>query len=533
VVEIIVDRERAVHEKRRWVRLTRTCNNHCLFCLDAEIVGEKIRPGAEIRADIDQGRKDGCQRLILSGGEPTLHPAYLDLVAYGAGQGYAWVQTVTNGRMFSYRSFAARAVRAGLCEATFSMHGHEAKLHDRLVGVEGAFEQALRGMGNLRELGIVVNVDVVLTDLNTPRLPDIIDFFLRFGVREFDLLWMVPFGSAWRNRDELFPDLERALPRLHEAIRLALEAGAVVWTNRLPPPLLEGHEDLIQDPHKLHDEVRGRLPEYKELISSGEPLRCNQQERCRQCPMEGFCRALDGLVREIATGGPAALAVEAGREIAPGMSNLLARASRLRIHARDRERLVEFVGSLERDGQSLELVLDFVPADDDLGFVEGLGERVVRLASGVPAVLEAILAGWKGEVEVELNRATANWLTERMDFIRSQTDRLQFSAEPMASIINPVEALKPLARCGTRLLNLPACFLEGAVSVTEMVPVNIEAAMGATAGDLVAFTDHYIRHGHRTWSLKCGSCPWRGSCPGLPVNLVRAHGFASLYHLPA
>ncbi len=533
MAEIVIDRERAVHEKRRWVRLTRTCNNHCLFCLDAEIVGEKIRPAAEIRADIDEGRRDGCERLILSGGEPTLHPAYLDLVAYGAGQGYAWVQTVTNGRMFSYRSFAARAVRAGLCEATFSMHGHEAKLHDRLVGVEGAFKQALRGMGNLGKLGIVVNVDVVLTDLNIPRLPDIIDFFLRFGVREFDLLWMVPFGSAWRNRDELFPDPERSLPRLHEAIRLALKAGAVVWTNRLPPPLLEGHEDLIQDPHKLHDEVRGRLPEYRDLISSGEPLRCNQPDRCRQCPMEGFCRALEGLVREIAAGGPTALGVEADREIAPGMSNLLARVSRLRIHARDYERLVEFVGSLERDGQALELVLDFIPAHDELMFIEGLGEKIVRVASGVPAVLEATLVGWKGEVEVALNKATADWVAERVDFLCGLTDRLLFSAEPMASILDSSEALKPLAKSGARLLNLPTCLIAGAVSVEEAAPVSIEAVIGLAAGDLAAFTDHYIRHGHRTWSLRCSSCPWRASCPGLPVNMVRAHGFAALCHPPA
>jgi pyruvate-formate lyase-activating enzyme len=528
LVEIIVDRKRAVHEKRRWVRLTRTCNNHCLFCLDSGIVGEKIRAVDEIRAEIDEGRRDGCERLILSGGEPTLHPDYLDLVAYGAGLGYSWVQTVSNGRMFSYSSFAARAVKSGLCEATFSMHGHEAKLHDRLVGVKGAFDQAIKGMDNLRNLGIVVNVDIVLTGLNAEQLPEIVEYFMQSGVREFDLLWMVPFGSAWRNRHELFLEPESALPRLHEAIRRARAAGAVVWTNRLPPPLLEGHEDLIQDPHKLHDEVRGRLPEYMELISSGEPLRCNQPERCRQCPMEGFCRSLESLLCETAEGGPTSLSVNADCQIESGMKKLLAGSSRLRIHARDQKRLAEFIGSLELDGQALILVLDFIPDSDGLDFIAGLGENVVRMASGVPDVLEAILAGWPGEVEVMLNRATEDWVAERIDFICLQTDRLLFSAEPIAT--NPAEALRPLARYGIRLLNLPRCLLAGAVSVDETEPVAVEAVMGLAAGELAAFTEHYISHCHRTYSLRCKNCQWCASCKGLPVNMIRAHGFDALCH---
>ena len=43
---------------------------------------------------------------------------------------------------------------------------------------------------------------------------------------------------------------------LREAVALCQERGAVVWTNRLPPSLLEGCESLIQDPEKILDEVR-------------------------------------------------------------------------------------------------------------------------------------------------------------------------------------------------------------------------------------------------------------------------------------
>jgi hypothetical protein len=151
----------------------------------------------------------------------------------------------------------------------------------------------MQGMEHLESLGVVVNVDVVINALNVRELPGIVGTFLERGIREFDLLWLVPFGRAWENRAELVCDPASAMPPLHEALRLAMEAGATVWTNRLPPALLEGFENLIQDPHKLHDEVRGRAVEFRALLSEGAPMVCREPERCALCFLEGFCDWLE------------------------------------------------------------------------------------------------------------------------------------------------------------------------------------------------------------------------------------------------
>ena len=59
----------------------------------------------DIKVQIVEGRKTGAERLILSGGEPTMHPNFLDFVKLGKRAGYRKVQTVTNGRMFTYPEF--------------------------------------------------------------------------------------------------------------------------------------------------------------------------------------------------------------------------------------------------------------------------------------------------------------------------------------------------------------------------------------------------------------------------------------------
>ena len=125
-----IRRRREAFSNRHWVRLTRTCNSRCGFCLDVEFQNGEMRDDGAVRRDIREGLKQGAEGVILSGGEPTVHPEFLSLVAFAAGQGYRWIQVVTNGRMFAYPDFARQAAEAGLTEATLSIHSHLAEVHD-------------------------------------------------------------------------------------------------------------------------------------------------------------------------------------------------------------------------------------------------------------------------------------------------------------------------------------------------------------------------------------------------------------------
>jgi hypothetical protein len=110
----IAEHEEAAHEQRNWVRLTFDCNDRCVFCLDAHTHDGTVRAREEIKAQILDGRRKGAQRLILSGGEPTIHPDFVDFVRLGRMAGYRKVQTVTNGRMFAYPEFLKKSLDAGL-----------------------------------------------------------------------------------------------------------------------------------------------------------------------------------------------------------------------------------------------------------------------------------------------------------------------------------------------------------------------------------------------------------------------------------
>ena len=287
-------------EKRHWVRLTRYCNQRCLFCLDRFAQTGGVLPLDFLRRDLARGRKRGLRRVVLSGGEPTIHPDFLDIVRMARELGYRHIQTITNGRRFFYPGFLREAAAAGLDEVTFSLHGHTPALHDRLTQVPGSFVQAVSALRSaLAMRGLIVSVDVVINRLNLPVLREHLDFCIGLGVREFDLLALVPFGDAYKNQAELYCDLAASenLAHLHRALELSRRGDLHIWTNRLRPEHLEGFEGLIQPPDKILDELRGRRRIFARYLNSGKTPSC-AGPACAQCFLKDFCADLGALLKD-------------------------------------------------------------------------------------------------------------------------------------------------------------------------------------------------------------------------------------------
>jgi MoaA/NifB/PqqE/SkfB family radical SAM enzyme len=281
--------EGEVYLKKKWIRLTRKCNNCCLFCLDKDAQDGSNVSFRSIQTELLKGIKAGAYRVVLSGGDPTLHPDFTKIVAKAKEMGYRHIQCVTNGRMFSYSNFLRSSIDSGLNEVTFSFHGHHAILHDQLTGVNGSFAQSLRGLRNaLRAKKLIVSVDIVINKLNVRLLDRILDFFINEGVREFDLLQIIPFGRAWDNRKKLLYNIPQVMPYLEKVFRLSNRGDLHIWLNRFPPSFLERYEHLIQNPSKLYEEVGAREVLFNDYINKNVKIPC-YGHRCRYCFLCNFC----------------------------------------------------------------------------------------------------------------------------------------------------------------------------------------------------------------------------------------------------
>ncbi len=521
--------EDAAHEKRNWVRLSYDCNNHCTFCLDTLAHNGTMRSNMDVKVQIVEGRKKGCERLILSGGEPTMHPNFLDFVKLGRKAGYRKVQTVTNGRMFAYPEFLEQAAENGLHEITFSVHGHTAKLHDALVGTPGAFVQETAGLKAALASGrFIVNVDIVINKQNVKHLPEMLETFIGWGVKEFDLLHIIPFGNAWGPaREHLFYDLEGNEEALRKAFEYSRRPDLHIWLNRFPPPYAEGFEDLIQDPYKMNDEVRGRREEFDRYLSVGEKLQCREPDRCKYCYLQQLCDTLDEALDERRAERVEVLRLE---EPAP-VAGSLPPARVVHVVAGDWATARSLAERATADSVWLDLpgYADFsehVAAEGTFA-----GKRVERCWVRTPEELERLLAmDGDFDVAVYLDRALAGALAaletvpSRVVVAQPRYDRVTLNRR------NDVPDLA--AFCATlpahvRTADVPAC-LGG--REPERIASRLDGGMLGPDARIAMprYTERYVADRYLTKSRRCSSCVHDAVCRGVHINYVRAHGYGAL-----
>ena len=284
-------RDKVAQKKKHWVRLTRFCNNNCLFCLDKDAQNGEIISFDKITEDLKKGKKEGALKVVLSGGEPTLHPQIAKIIIEAKKLGYQHAQIISNGRMLSAEEFVKELKNAGLDEITLSLHSHKKEQFEEITQVEGSYLQAMRGLINALKYNFVVSVDIVINKINYKTLKDTLKFFIKLGVSEFDLLHLIPFGSAWLNKDKVYYSPIKAKKYLDKAFKLSKNEGLFIWTNRLPAVYLEGYEDLIQHPAKLKDEMKERGRGFRGYFRNDIFLPCFG-ERCNYCFIAGFCQDL-------------------------------------------------------------------------------------------------------------------------------------------------------------------------------------------------------------------------------------------------
>ena len=504
-------KDAAVFEKRHWVRLTKVCNNRCMFCLDTGAQDGTVVPEDLVRQKIVDGKKNGAQRLILSGGEPTLHKKFTDFVAFGKKIGYSWVQVVSNGRMFSYPKFVVRAVKSGLDEATISMHGHTAKLHDKLVGIPGAFKQSVQGIKNLLALKRVVSVDIVLNKINLPYLYDMLQFFMDLGIYEFDILHLIPFGRAFDEYfEELAYDLEFAAPYLKKALKLKDTPGLVLWTNRLPISFLEGAEELVQDPHKIYDEVLGEREAFKILVKENKEPECLGL-RCPYCPIKGFCDFARAYVHRFFDG-----------------NFRLAEITKPLFDQKD-----DLVKRILKTQQITHLWIK----NADLGFLHEVHDGMVskkysmlwtsspeqaikHLKDKLPVILRldkntiglALSMKWPEHGELILEYPLFERLSEQVELGPDLKQFHDFAVKINAKVKN----------------NLPMCLTQELKIYIEQPVLNLDLLTDDGYINLEKLVGIYIKQENFTKSARCLDCKLNDTCKGLQMNIARQVGLKIL-----
>lgn len=275
-----------------------SCNSHCHFCIDLNKRDVPDKTTQQIVREMVEAKAKGVTYLEMIGGESTIRGDFLPIVRTAKKLGFKDIVVVTNGRMLAYPDFAKATLEAGVTDLVFSIHGHDAKLHDAVTAAPGSFDQLLQAIANVRALGfkrVFGNCTVVKPNMR--HMPDIGRLFLKLAIHHVEFIFVDPnYGGAYSNFTGLVPRISEAAPFMRRTLDVGRAAGVRHWTVRYVP--LCHFTDYLDQISEIREvaifRTRHWAPDFKNDdvgASRGAHGRL-KTERCRGCALWEPCEGI-------------------------------------------------------------------------------------------------------------------------------------------------------------------------------------------------------------------------------------------------
>jgi len=236
--------------ERLELHLTYTCPERCSFCSEDHRM-TRYKPyavtWARVATVLRQQAARGVKNVHFTGGEPTIHPQFVEVLALAKKLGMR-TSIGTIGTMIARRDFAERALPY-LDEALFSLHGPSADVHDAMAGRAGSFEQVCAAITHARALrrDFRAYVNTVVTRESVEVLPETAALADALGAELIVISNLTPEGKGLDAYERLAVPLEtlrRILPTVPSRA-----PRAVVRFFGTPMCLLGEHAFLSNDLH--------------------------------------------------------------------------------------------------------------------------------------------------------------------------------------------------------------------------------------------------------------------------------------------
>ena len=217
-----------------YIQVVRHCNHFCGFCSNPTT--PYTHTFDTMKVLVDDFVERGYFGVILTGGEPSLHPELPKICRYATEQGLH-VRMITNGTRLANKSFAKEMAEAGLKIVHVSIYSVIEEVEDELRGTPGTLPIALKALDNAHEFGIDVNINGVINRLNADHLDLNIRYFIEHHpyIRHFVWNNLDPsMGRAEVNQEQYTPRLADLELSLNRAMRLLHRTGRTFRVEKVP-----------------------------------------------------------------------------------------------------------------------------------------------------------------------------------------------------------------------------------------------------------------------------------------------------------
>lgn len=200
------------------------CNHNCICCpLTTYDRLHKRLSYEEIQKRLDKlSYADSQKHLVISGGEPMLHPQFQRIIEFAGEKGFH-ITVLSNVSLCKDRGFVKELkshIPDGCFDIVTAIHSSVPQIHDSITGIPGSLLDTLEGLDNLVSAKIPVTIKHIFSRKSLGTLIETIQYLEQHFPPQvaFQFSTMDYSGRAMKHIEELFVTIEDIRLQLEKAL---------------------------------------------------------------------------------------------------------------------------------------------------------------------------------------------------------------------------------------------------------------------------------------------------------------------------
>ncbi len=222
------------------IKLGELCNNRCVFCISGHLTSKKSAPlisAEKLKERVTAAHESGARRITLLGGEPTIQPAFREVVRHAVGLGFEEIVIFSNGSRTGHTDLMDEVLASGgRFEWRFSFQGGTREAHERTTGRKGSFNGLLDSLERAAERKQKITINFCVVKQNYESLPHLPELLAPYEISEVHVDMLHP-GDLPEPRKENLGEIMPRYSDLIEPLRLMVRgfpASLAVHIGNLP-----------------------------------------------------------------------------------------------------------------------------------------------------------------------------------------------------------------------------------------------------------------------------------------------------------
>lgn len=244
---------------------------------------------ADVVRIIEEELKSGIDKIVLTGGEPTMNTQLREIVRLIREKGIGTIQIQTNARLLVNKEYLDGLVEAGVNNFAVSLHGCTEEMHEAFTHTPGSFCQLIQALILIKQYRVPVALNCVVTRHNVKHLKEIIMFVDNNKFADSLQFAFIHITGKAKEGIRDFVTLSEAAAAVKDAFDGIGRCDLNVTTEAIPFCQMYGHEKMISELYNDAEIITYDFRERRDFTKARHNLFKCKPESCSQCIFDSVC----------------------------------------------------------------------------------------------------------------------------------------------------------------------------------------------------------------------------------------------------